>query len=106
MLDIFTYTSLAIMTLYIIGYINSPPELFVTYSFIIKVIISLILIYKFGYKKTKTYTEIDRRIIIMISIFMLIMSFTDIINEFLEEIKQIINPNYVPNKNGSSKWIK
>ncbi len=102
-LDIFTYTSILFIILFIIGYIKTPPIFFLTLTFIIKIVIALILLYKFAYKKTANFTELDRRIIIMISIFMLVMSFTDILNSVINDIKKIINPNYVSSPN--DKWF-
>jgi hypothetical protein len=92
-LDIFTYSSILFISLFIIGYIKTPPTIFISLSFVIKVILALILLYKFGYKKVDKYTELDRRIIVMISIFILVMSFTDLLNSLLNDVKKIINPN-------------
>jgi hypothetical protein len=92
-LDIFTYTSIIIISLFIIGYISTPPILFLKFTFIIKVLLALLLLYKYGYKKEKINTELDRRIIVMISIFILLSSFTDIMNSVVNDVKKIINPN-------------
>lgn len=92
-IDIFTYSSIIFITLFIVGFIKSPPNVFLTFTFFIKIFLAFILIYKFGYKKSSTFTELDRRIIIMISIFMLVMSFTEFINQFIYKIKHFINPD-------------
>jgi hypothetical protein len=102
-LDIFTYSSVFFITLFIIGFIKSPPAVFLTFSFLIKIMIAIFLLYKFGYKKNNTFSELDRRIIILISMFMLIISFTDIINQFINEIRTLINPNYKPTD--KVKWF-
>ena len=82
-LDIFTYSSMIFITLFIIGFIKTPPNVFLTFTFFIKILLAAFLLYKFGYKKNNTFAELDRRIIIMISIFMLITTFTDFINQFI-----------------------
>ena len=105
-LDIFTYSSILLISLFIIGFIRTPPEIFLTFTFVIKIILSVFLIYKFGYNKNISFTELDRRIIIMISIFMLIMTFTDFINQFIDEIKRLINPKYKSNDTNNKKWFK
>lgn len=102
-LDIFTYSSIFFITLFIIGFIKTPPNVFLTFTFIIKILLSAVLLYKFAYKKTNLFTELDRRIIIMISIFMLITTFTDFINQFIDEIKKKINPKYKPDP--KNKWF-
>jgi hypothetical protein len=93
LLDAFTYSSLLIIILFIVGYISAPPIIFLKITFIIKVLLAFVLLYKYGYKKENINTELDRRIIVMISIFMLIMSFTDIMNSVVNDVKKILNPN-------------
>lgn len=101
-LDIFTYSSVLFITLFIIGFIKSPPNVFLTFTFLMKILVAVLLLYKFGYKKTKEFTELDRRIIVLISVFMLVTSFTDFINQFIDEIKKIIDPS----KTEKNKWFK
>ncbi len=104
-LDIFTYSSVLFITLFIIGFIKSPPNVFLTFTFLMKILVAVILLYKFGYKRTKEFTELDRRIIVLISIFMLVMSFTDFINQFIDEIKKRIDPTSKTEKT-HNKWFK
>ncbi len=103
-LDMFTYASAILILGFIIGFVSSPPDIFLLITFALKIIIAVSLIYKFGYKKTSVFTELDRRIIIMLSIFMLVMSFTDLINQFVDDIKKLINPSYQPSTT-TRKWF-
>jgi hypothetical protein len=101
-LDIFTYSSVLFITMFIIGFIKTPPKVFLTFTFLMKILVAVFLLYKFGYKKINNFTELDRRIIILISLFMLVMSFTDFINQFILEIKKIIDPG---SKTENHKWF-
>jgi hypothetical protein len=103
-LDIFTYSSAIFIVMYIIGFIGAPPAIFITFTFILKIVIAVTLVYKFGYNPTYKYTELDRRIIIMLSIFMLVMSFTDYMNAMINDIKKLIHPNDTTTST-NQKWF-
>jgi len=90
--------SWALLVLFIIGYINSPPSLFVTLTFILKVFLSLVLIYRFNsYRERKVkFTELDRKIVYSCALFILLSSFTEYIVYITELIRSKVTPYTVP----------
>ena len=87
-----------LLILFLIGYINSPPSVFVTFTFVLKVILSIVLIYRFNsYRKTKVkFTELDRKIVYSCALFILLTSFTEYITYFTERIRDTVTPYTVP----------
>lgn len=97
-LKIISKISWLILILFLIGYLNSPPEIFITFTFVLKVILSIFLIYRFNsYRDTKIkFTELDRKIVYSCALFILLTSFTDYITYFTEIIRELIMPYTVP----------
>ena len=93
-LETFSYISKIVFVLFIFGFFADKPAFFLHISFIIKIIVSLFLIYRFNsYRKYKiTFTELDRKAIFSIATYILIFSFLDVIQFYIEKIKIIINP--------------
>jgi hypothetical protein len=87
-----------IFGMFIIGYINTPPEVFVSFTFVLKVILSIFLIYRFNsYRETKVkFTELDRKIVYSCALFILLTSFTDYVTYFTEKIREKVTPYTMP----------
>jgi hypothetical protein len=87
-----------LLILFLIGYINSPPSLFITFTFVLKVFLSLVLIYRFNsYRETKVkFTELDRKIVYSCALFILLTSFTDYITYITETLRDKLRPYTVP----------
>lgn len=79
------------LVLFIIGFFQAPPPLFTTFTFFVKVSMALFLIYRFNpYSDYKKFTRVDQEIVLFVAGFILVASFTDYINQFIEKIRILI----------------
>ena len=85
-----------IIGLYIFGIVNAQPSTLLKFNFVIKVIASIYLIYRFNnWSKTKMeFTNLDRKLVVGVSIFSLIVSFSDIIIIYLNYIRNVVIKNF------------
>ena len=84
--------------LIVIGYISAPPAIFVSMTFVLKIVLASILLYRFNsYRKQRvTFTELDRKIVSSCALFILLTSFTDYVAYFAEGIRRIVSPYTLP----------
>lgn len=77
--------------LFLIGIFQNKPLILVRFNFVVKIILALFLIYRFNkYRKTKIhFTELDRKVCYSLGIYIIIISFFDIINYYIETIRNI-----------------
>jgi hypothetical protein len=87
-----------ITVLFIIGYFTNKPSIFLSINFVVKVCISLFLIYRFNkYRKNKlTFTELDRKVCYSAGIYILFVSFLDVIQNYTDIIRSLIQPYTLP----------
>ena len=81
--------NLICITLFIIGFFQVQPVLILQFNIFFKVILALFLIYRFnGYRKQKIrFTELDRKICFSTGVFIILISFIDIITFNIEYIR-------------------
>jgi hypothetical protein len=81
------------LILFVIGFFQSQPTFLIVFNTFIKIILALFLIYRFNtYRKQPIrFTELDRKICYSTGIFIILISFIDIITYNLEYIRS----NYV-----------
>jgi hypothetical protein len=81
------------LLLFIIGFFQTQPTFLIVFNTFIKIILALFLIYRFNnYRKQPIrFTELDRKICYSTGIFIILISFIDIITYNLEFIRN----NYV-----------
>jgi hypothetical protein len=87
-----------VIFLFIIGFFQDKPKAYVEFNSIIKIVLGLFLIYRFNkYRKEKiTFTELDREVCYSVGIYIIVISFIDVLNEYIEEFRQIIKPYTMP----------
>jgi len=97
-LTIFSWLTKITVFLFIIGFFNQKPEFFVKFNFVVKVFLALFLMYRFNsYRKNKVqFTDLDRKICYSSGIYILIISFFDLYNQYIEKLRKVINPYTVP----------
>jgi hypothetical protein len=85
-----------IIGLYIFGIIDAKPKTLLEFNFILKVLASIYLIYRFNnWSKSKMeFTNLDRKLVVGVSTFSLIVSFSDIIIVYLNYIRNFIVKNF------------
>ncbi len=75
---------------FLIGFIWTRPPLFATFTFVVKVAMALFLLYRFNmFTDYKKFTQVDREIVLFAAGFILVSSFTDYINQFVEVIRDM-----------------
>ena len=92
LVGLITYT---IICLYIFGIIDAKQTTLLKFNFVLKVVASIYLIYRFNnWSKSKMeFTNLDRKLIVSVSIFSLIISFSDIIIVYLNYIRSFVIKN-------------
>jgi len=92
------YVYILFVILFIVGFFKTTPALFITFTFCVKVLMALFLLYRFThFKKQIRFTLLDREIILASAFFILITSFTDYINQFLKEAQNIVTNSFLFN---------
>lgn len=76
--------------LFIIGFFQSEPIIMIEFTFVIKIILALFLIYRFNNYRQKQirFTELDRKVCYSSGIYIIIISFIEFINNYTEYIRQ------------------
>jgi hypothetical protein len=91
--------------LFIIGFFQTKNDFLLQFNFIVKVILALFLIYRFNnYRKRKIeFTELDRKVCYSSGIYIILISFFDLINNYIDTIRN----NYVlPITEPLIEWFK
>lgn len=94
-LRIFSFILKITFILYITGFLNIKPPFLIQFNFILKITIALFLIYRFNsYRKNKIkFTELDRKIGHSAGLYILIVSFADILNRYTELTRDFVIRN-------------
>lgn len=97
-LHLFGYLMKIVGVLFIFGIIQNKPVYLLEFNFVVKIIISLFLIYRFNkYRKEKIqFTDLDRRVAFSAGIYIMAISFADLLNGYIEEIRAVIIPYTEP----------
>jgi hypothetical protein len=75
--------------LYITGFLIYKPPYLLEINFFLKMIVALFLMYRFNSlrKHQIRFTELDRKIASSAGLYILVVSFADIINQYTEELR-------------------
>jgi hypothetical protein len=90
----FDLITLLMVFIFIYGLVYNEPIIFVQINFLIKVIIGIYLMYKFNdFNKHKSieFTVLDKKICFSAGLYLIVFSFADVINMYLNKIKMIVN---------------
>jgi len=108
-LQYFSFITKLTVVLFIIGFFQSKPTLIIQFNFIVKIILALFLIYRFNsYRKHKIeFTELDRKVCYSAGIYIILISFFDLINHYTHYIRSnIILPITEPVIQWSKTFLK
>ena len=94
----FSWLTKLVIFFFIIGIFANKPETFLLVNFTVKVLLGLFLIYRFNkYRKEKiTLTELDRKVCYSAGLYILIISFLDVIQNYVDQIRNFIQPYTLP----------
>ena len=90
----FDLITLLMVFIFIYGLVYNEPIIFIQINFLIKVIIGIYLMYKFNdFNKHKTivFTVLDKKICFSAGLYLIVFSFADVINMYLNKIKTIVH---------------
>jgi hypothetical protein len=107
-LKFFSFITKITFVLFIVGFFQNKLNYFVEFNFVVKVILALFLIYRFNnYRKHKIeFTELDRRVCYSAGVYIILISFFDLINKYIDTIRSnIVLPITQPFVEWSSKTI-
>jgi hypothetical protein len=88
-LNYFTFITKLTVILFLIGIFQNKPYILIQFNFVVKIILAIFLIYRFNnYRKHKIeFTELDRKVCYSAGIYIILISFLDIINYYTETIR-------------------
>jgi hypothetical protein len=90
LLDLFNWIWIIVLILVIFGII-SKPNLYDEISFVVKIIISIVLIYKFNdFRSLHTFTELDKRFCFMAGTNLFMLTCGDYINNYIGNVKNVL----------------
>jgi hypothetical protein len=97
-LTVISWITKITILLFIIGVFQTTPEIYLEFNFFVKLILGMFLIYRFNsYRKKKVeFTELDRRVCSSVGVYIVIISFMDIIDRYLEKIRGFLAPYISP----------
>ena len=104
----FGWISKLVWTFFIVGVFTDKPTLYLTVNFFIKVMLSLFLMYRFNsYRIHKIrFTELDRKVCYSAGVYILMISFMDLLQSYVERLRHLVNPYTQPVVNRIKKLTK
>jgi hypothetical protein len=84
--------------LFLFGLIGGKPNFLMEFNFVLKIIIAAYLIYRFNdYRQEKVkFTELDRNLVYSSSIYIILLSFADILFAYIHQIHDFFTPYTQP----------
>jgi O-antigen/teichoic acid export membrane protein len=104
-LQYFSFITKVTVVLFIVGFFQSKPAFIIQFNFVVKTILALFLIYRFNsYRKHKIeFTDLDRKICYSAGIYIILISFFDLINNYIDTIR---NDYILPRTEPIIDWVK
>ena len=92
----FDIITILIIILYTIGVINAEPVDFIKFNYFLKILLGFYLIYRFNSfrKNPVEFTDIDRKICFSAGLFIIVISFADIIGDYIKNLRSDV-ANYI-----------
>jgi hypothetical protein len=97
-ITVFSYITKISFLLFMVGIFQAKSTLLIKINFVVKVLIALFLVYRFNsYRKDKiVFTDLDRKVAYSAGKYILLISFIDISEYYLEIIRSYITPYTLP----------
>lgn len=94
----FSFLMKIFFVLFMVGAINNNLQSLMIMNFFIKLLLGCFLVYRFNKYRSKKIilSELDRKIIHSSGLYIIILSFSDIIIAFLDSIRKLILPYTSP----------
>jgi hypothetical protein len=87
-----------VVFLFIVGFFQEKPQEYLKLAFFVKILLGFFLIYRFNkFRQNKIqFTELDRKACYSAGVFILVVSFVDILNNYVEKIREVVLPYTLP----------
>jgi hypothetical protein len=97
-IKVFSYITKISFLLFMVGIFQAKSTLLIKINFVVKVLIALFLVYRFNSYRTQkiVFTELDRKVAYSAGKYILLISFIDISEYYLEIIRSYITPYTLP----------
>jgi hypothetical protein len=97
-IHIFSWITKIIFILFFIGFFSNKPATFLEANFVVKVLIGAFLVYRFNSYRNKsiTFTELDRKAAYSAGLYIIFLSFADLIDGYTNEIRSFVLPYTKP----------
>ena len=93
----FNFITKMSILLFMIGFFKEPPISILKINYIIKIAIAFFLIYRFNsYRTNIVFTKLDRKVAYSAGLYILTISFIDILNPYLEMTRDQITKYTIP----------
>ena len=93
----FNFITQITILLFMVGFFKDPPISILKINYVIKIAIAFFLIYRFNsYRTTVVFTKLDQKVAYSAGIYILTISFIDILNPYLEMVRAQITPYTLP----------
>jgi hypothetical protein len=97
-ISVFSYITKISLLLFMVGIFQSKPSYLIEINFFIKVLIALFLVYRFNSYRTQkiVFTDLDRKVAYSAGKYILLISFIDISEHYMELVRSYITPHTLP----------
>jgi len=93
----FNFITKISILLFMIGFFKEPPISILKINYVIKIAIAFFLIYRFNsYRTNIVFTKLDRKVAYSAGLYILTISFIDILNPYLEMVRAQITQYTLP----------
>lgn len=93
----FNFITKITILLFMVGFFKEPPISILKINYVIKIAIAFFLIYRFNsYRSNVVFTKLDRKVAYSAGVYILTISFIDILNPYLEMARAQITPYTLP----------
>ena len=95
-ISVFGTISILSLVLFMFGLIQNRPTIILGINFVLKVCISIYLIYKYNQfqKNNLQFTNLDRKLVFSLSVYNLVVSFSDIALIYIDDIREFFINNF------------
>ena len=96
-IKIFNFVTKITILLFMVGFFKEPPISILKINYVIKIAIAVFLIYRFNsYRTNIVFTKLDQKVAYSAGVYILTISFIDILNPYLEMVRAQITQYTLP----------
>ena len=94
----FGYVTPIVFICFFFGILNSAPTFILKIAFFVKILIGLFLVYRFNSWRSDNikFTDLDRKASYSAGVFIIFISFSDVILHYINEIRSFVLPYTKP----------